>query len=116
MVPAEEDEKRSGRRGHEDESVLRERIWVEQALAGGFVTDGVLLGLAGAVQDGQVQVGGCVVDRHIPGVGAEELVRDQGREGKRQRRVLAWMRLELKRSSVPQGLQDVGREVIHRVP
>ena len=97
MVPAEEDEKRSGRRGHEDESVLRERIWVEQVLAGGFVADGVLLGLADAVQDAQVQVGGRVVDRHIPGVGAEELVRDQGREGKHQRRVLAWMRLQLER-------------------
>ena len=97
MVPAEEHEERGGRRGHEDKSVLRERIRVEQALAGSLVANGVLIFLAVTIQDGQVQVGGRVVDRHILGVRAEELVRDERREGERHRRVLPRMRLELER-------------------
>ncbi len=116
MVSAEENEKRSGRRGDEDQPVLRERIGVEQALPGGLVADSVLFGLIGTIQNGEVEVGGCVVDSHIAGIGAEELVRDQGRERERQRRVPSRVRLELKRHVSITWAREVRRANLHREP
>jgi hypothetical protein len=77
VVSAEDDEQSRRRRRDEHEPVLGKGIVPQQATALLLVAHQVLLGLVGAVERREVEIGRRVVDRRIRRRRAEERVRDQ---------------------------------------
>ena len=98
VVAAEEDEQRRRSRGHEDESVLRESIGVEETTALVLVADRILLLLVRTVQDREVEIRGRVVLSLVPRIRAEQHMRDERCIGERQGRVSSGVVLELQHS------------------
>lgn len=103
VIPAEDDQQCRRRGGNEEQTILGERVGPEEAHPRILVPNHVLLILVDTIQNGQVEIGRRVVFGHVTGIGAEQLMSDQGSVGKRQRRVASRMALELARWSAFEG-------------
>lgn len=81
MIPREDHEEGRSSSRYESEAVFRESVGVEKSATLRFVSHFVLSVLVLAIEYGEVEVGGGVVDVPVGKVGAEERVSDQGGEG-----------------------------------
>ena len=118
MIPAENYKQRRHRRRQKPKALLGKRIGVKQPPSEVFPADCVLSDLVDTIERGEIKIGRSVVLGPVFEIGTEEGVRDNRGEGECQRRVLAWMFLELEHSLLGQFLIIVHTMADHlrRVP